>query len=97
MIEKQRLDMERDLAVARRALERAKHTAERGAYYELEEALSGLSMAAAEVMKCLMARRDDSPALANVRAYLYSSVSYDRSSTSGQSMRSRAPGLQAGR
>lgn len=39
MYEPQRLQMERDLATARRALYRALRTAEHGAYYGLEEAL----------------------------------------------------------
>lgn len=52
--EPQRLSMEKDLAVARRALYRALGTAERGAYFGIEDALHSIIVDTAALMDCVM-------------------------------------------
>lgn len=89
MIERQRLSMEQDLATARRALHRALETAERGAYYELEDQLQLANMLLAAILNSVIRGRSDEGALESLRAYLYSLPSHDGSSSAGQPVRSR--------
>lgn len=58
MIEKQRLELEKDLATARRAIHRAIATAERGAYYGLEDELHIVNARLSALMDAVMQGRD---------------------------------------
>lgn len=96
MIERHRLELERSLATARRAIFRAIETAERNAYYDIEEGLQGVSTGLAVLMDCVIRGQERSPDLETLRTYLYSTALHDRSPAARIPLPTREDGLQAG-